>query len=79
MRGLQLPSSLRLEPMQLFTGNTVEVAAGASLPNTNVIIMSGQGKKMTNSKVAGKKQTFTVVQRLWRLDSPSGVLCSSLT
>lgn len=65
--------------MQLITGNTVELAAGASLPNTNVIIMSGQGKKMTNSKVAGRKQTFTVVQRLWRLDSPSGVLCSSLT
>lgn len=65
--------------MQLFTGYTVNLAAGDSLPNRIVIVMSGQGRDITNGKVARKKQTFTVVQCLWYLGTPSGVLRSSLT
>lgn len=69
---LQLPASLRLEPARFGMGALVEMTAGATLPDTTIAVMSGHGKKMKASQMAGKKQSFTVVQRLWRMESKSG-------
>jgi len=68
----QLPASLKLEPIK-FASGMVEMSAGSSLPDTNVVVINGHHRKINNGQVGGKKGTFTVVQRLWRLDPASGV------
>lgn len=67
-----MPSSLRLEPMRLATGNAVHVMAGATLPATSVTVLNGAGQHVIRGFLAGEKHSFSVVQRLWRLDPLSG-------
>lgn len=69
MSGLQLPATLKLEPMKYASG-VVEERAGATLPDTSVLVLNGQNKRMTST--AGKKGAFTIVQRLWRLEGAPG-------
>ena len=63
---------MKLEPMKYASG-MVEERAGTSLPDTSVVIMNGYNRKISNGTMAGKKGTFTIVQRLWRLEGASGV------
>ena len=69
---MQLPASLKLEPSRFAMGALVEMSAGTSLEDTAVCVINGQGKKVNNGHIAGKKMAFTIVQRLWRLDATSG-------
>ena len=63
---------MKLEPMKYASG-VVDERAGNSLPDTSVVIMNGYNRKISNGTMAGKKGTFTIVQRLWRLEGASGV------
>lgn len=67
-----MPSSLRLEPIRLATGNAVELTAGASIPATGVTVLNGSGQHVIRGFLAGEKQSFSVVQRLWRLHAQPG-------
>ena len=67
-----MPASLRLEPMRFATGNAVDLIAGGTLPETSVSVINGGGQKVVRSVLCGKKQNFTIVQRLWRLNTQSG-------
>ena len=69
----QVPSSLRLEPIRLATGNAVELTAGASIPATGVTVLNGSGQHVIRGFLAGEKQSFSIVQRLWRLGAPPGM------
>ena len=69
----QVPCGLQLEPMRLATGNAVQLAAGASLPETAVAAVNGAGQRMVRGTLGGERAAFTVVQRLWRLEgAPAG-------
>lgn len=69
---MQLPASLRLEPIRFATGLPVDFMAGEALPETGVFICNGAGQTLIRGVIAGTKQTFTVVQRLWRLKTEAG-------
>ncbi len=68
-----------------YASGMVEERAGNSLPDTSVVIMNGYNRKISNGTMAGKKGTFTIVQRLWRLEGASGAcllhcrMCSAHT
>lgn len=64
---LQIPSAVRLEPMNMATGKTLELRAGASLPATTVSVLNGAGQRMTKGQFAGEKVAIVVTQRLWHL------------
>ncbi len=68
----QVPSSLRLEPIRLATGNAVELTAGATIPATGVTVLNGSGQHVIRGFLAGDKLSFSIVQRLWRLTPASG-------
>ena len=69
----QVPCGLQLEPMRLATGNAVQLAAGASLPETAVAVVNGAGQRMIRGTLGGERVAFAVVQRLWRLEgAPAG-------
>ena len=70
--GLQLPASLKLEPMKYASG-VVEERAGSTLPDTSVLVLNGHKKRMSSSMTGKKSASFTIVQRLWRLEGASGV------
>ena len=69
----QVPSSLRLEPIRLATGNAVELTAGASIPATGVTVLNGSGQHVIRGFLAGDKHSFSIVQRLWRLTPAPGL------
>jgi hypothetical protein len=60
--------------MRLATGMVVEFSAGEALPETGLFICNAAGQNLVRGVVAGTKQTFTVVQRLWRLKAGSSEL-----
>ena len=69
---MQLPASLKLEPIRYASG-MVEERAGTTLQDTSVVIMDGHDKRTNSGTMAGRKGTFTIVQRLWRLESALGL------
>ena len=69
---LQLPTSLELKPIKYASG-VIEEKAGTTLQDTMVMVTNGYNRKISSGTVAGKKGTFTVVQRLWRLEGAVGM------
>jgi hypothetical protein len=71
---LQLPSSLRIEPMKLCTGAVVDMAAGDTIPDTDVVVLSGAGQKLSRALLGGQKQQLKVLQQLYYLgpQAPAG-------
>lgn len=67
MRALQLPSSLRIEPMKFGTGTVLEMAAGDVIPDTDVVVLSAAGQRLAKALIAGQKQHLRVAQQLYYL------------
>ena len=61
----RVPASVRLEPLVLAAG--LDLAAGAALPETAAVVLSGAGAPLTRCVLAGERASLTVVQRLWFL------------
>ncbi len=51
----------------LCTGAVVEMAAGDTIPNTDVVVLSGAGQKLSRALLGGQKQQLKVVQQLYYL------------
>eukprot|EP00878_Enallax_costatus_P041686 GHUV01048542.1.p1 GENE.GHUV01048542.1~~GHUV01048542.1.p1 ORF type:complete len:109 (+),score=22.38 GHUV01048542.1:587-913(+) len=58
---LQLPQSLRLEPMRLAAGSILSLPAGSGLPETSISVMNGAGNKIVKALVAGHRQQLKMV------------------
>jgi hypothetical protein len=67
VRALQLPSSLRIEPMKFGTGTVLEMAAGDVIPDTDVVVLSAAGQRLAKALIAGQKQHLRVAQQLYYL------------
>jgi hypothetical protein len=65
---LQLPASLRLEPLKLSGSAVLQLAAGANLPESTVEVLSGAGQRMSRALIAGHRQSLRLVspgQQRW--------------
>jgi hypothetical protein len=76
---LQLPATLRVEPMRFGSGLPLEFVAGECLPETSVIVCNTSGQSMVRGIVAGAKYTFAISQRLWKVKDQTGILHQGLS
>lgn len=65
---VQVPASLRLDPMRFATGALTKLAVGASLPDTSIAVLNGAGQRLSRAFLGGQKTALAVTQRLWRLN-----------
>ena len=70
---VQIPASLALEPAGLATDKTLDMAAGAVIPETSIIVLNGAGHCLVKAVLAGEKHALSVTQCLWKLSADAGV------
>ncbi|GBF97420.1 hypothetical protein Rsub_09586 [Raphidocelis subcapitata] len=63
----KLPSSLRIEPLKLASGGVLQLAAGATLPESTAEVVSGTGQRLSRALYSGHRQSLRVVQTLYYL------------
>uniref|UniRef100_A0A1D2ABE5 SMCHD1 ribosomal S5 domain-containing protein n=1 Tax=Auxenochlorella protothecoides TaxID=3075 RepID=A0A1D2ABE5_AUXPR len=63
----KVPACLRLEPLKLAARGGLRCVAGDTLPDTQVLVVSGSGQRLTRVLLGGSRQTLKVTQTLWRL------------
>eukprot|EP00798_Chlamydomonas_sp_ICE-L_P006653 gene6653-3315_t len=61
---MKLPHMLKIEPMKLGTGHTLELRVGDAVPEVSVSVMSANNVKMRHLHFAGQKVAIRVVQKL---------------
>lgn len=58
---LQLPSTIRFEPLKLATSAVIDMVAGSTIPESSITVMNGAGQKMSKAYFEGQKQPLRVV------------------
>jgi len=68
-----MPARLQVADNPWFAAGRWKIPAGDRLPETLVLVLNGNEKKITQCQMAGKKENLRIVQSLWRLATASGM------